>query len=222
MQMLDYVRLNKQCLECLQLLNSFARLQLVRQRNIDLFPYHHFKMRDIIKEHRVRIKLRGSATKLKTKNLQLRGWMNHPARLVWKGHEKALAYYTFLACREFINRGHNCNIMPDVANIAAHFQWTGWPLWISDPKVVQLMQQSLRYKEVVDNANLVAQDKEPVWHYRSLWPERKPVYGYDWSTSDKIAEVPMSDDLAVQTLDWLRPDQIKKTTRKYLEKKGSL
>jgi hypothetical protein len=35
-----------------------------------------------------------------------KGWINHPATKMWRGHEGALARYALIMCAEWINRGY--------------------------------------------------------------------------------------------------------------------
>jgi hypothetical protein len=39
-----------------------------------------------------------------------KGWSNHPATVMWRGHEKALALYWLEMCREWKGRGYNDNL----------------------------------------------------------------------------------------------------------------
>ena len=45
------------------------------------------------------------------------GWSNHPAVLMWKGHEAALCKYTIECCNEWTRRGYVDNIKPRVMSI---------------------------------------------------------------------------------------------------------
>jgi hypothetical protein len=38
-----------------------------------------------------------------------KGWVNHPATKMWRGHEHALAEYGLLSCREWKSRGYKDN-----------------------------------------------------------------------------------------------------------------
>lgn len=41
-----------------------------------------------------------------------RGWVNHPACLMWKGYERALAAYGKAMCEEWIARGFKDSLLP--------------------------------------------------------------------------------------------------------------
>jgi hypothetical protein len=38
---------------------------------------------------------------------ETKGWTNHPASKMWRGHETLLAEYGMVMCREWIRRGYN-------------------------------------------------------------------------------------------------------------------
>lgn len=41
------------------------------------------------------------------------GWQNHPAVKMWRGHEKALAFYMNACIDEWIGRGYNNNMIKE-------------------------------------------------------------------------------------------------------------
>lgn len=41
-----------------------------------------------------------------------KGWRNHPAVKMWKGHESALAEYGKTICEEWIRRGYKDSLLP--------------------------------------------------------------------------------------------------------------
>lgn len=213
---LDQKRLGKQRLETLQLLNSLSRERRAIDLGIDLTDWSSVNLKDYPKKDRDIILLRRQKTQEKKKIMQLRGWVGHPAREIWRGHEKALAYYGLLICQEWESRGYKEETAPKIAAVAADFKWTSWPDWMQDPEVHLHMKQSLRYKEVVNNANLVAQKKNPVWWYRDQWPDVKPMYGYVWSESSKRKELQVKEEEAILSIEWLSEDEISEATRKIL------
>lgn len=40
------------------------------------------------------------------------GWVNHPAVKMWRGYRTALAYYGFIICSEWRERGYNDSLLP--------------------------------------------------------------------------------------------------------------
>lgn len=45
-----------------------------------------------------------------------KGWRNHPAALMWKGYELALAYYGYAICNEWISRKYRDSLQPKFKN----------------------------------------------------------------------------------------------------------
>lgn len=215
-QSLDTKRLCKQRLETLQLLNSLSREKRANDLGIDLTDWTVVKLSGCSPRDKLVISLRREKTQEKKKLMQLRGWVGHPAREIWRGHEKALAYYGLLICQEWESRGYKEETAPKIAAVAADFAWTGWPSWMQDPEVHKQMKQSLRYKEVVSNANLIAQKKAPVWWYRDQWPDIEPAYGYVWSEKSKRKTLQVKEEEAILSVDWLSEEEISKATRKFL------
>lgn len=41
-----------------------------------------------------------------------KGWVNHPATKMWRGHEIALAVYGLAMCEEWRNRGYKDSLLP--------------------------------------------------------------------------------------------------------------
>lgn len=200
---LDSKRLGKQRLETLQLLNTMVGCKLVAEKGINLTDWRKVKLSGLSKGEREIVKKRRLALARKKSSLKLKGWVNHPARLVWVGHEKALARYGLIICKEWERRGYVENIAPHIAVLSSHFPDTGWPDWVFDPNAHLLMRQSLRFKEVVDNAKLVAKGKEAVWWYRDQWPSIEPIYGYAWSQPDRIRHLTVPEDKAILSVDWI-------------------
>jgi len=62
------------------------------------------------------------------------GWGNHPAALMWRGYESALAVYGCVMCREWTDRGYNdtcygkiLDRVPDAFNEVLNFPpWLGF------------------------------------------------------------------------------------------------
>lgn len=40
-----------------------------------------------------------------------KGWVNHPATRMWRGHEPALAYYGIVMCKEWKDRGYQDSLL---------------------------------------------------------------------------------------------------------------
>lgn len=49
-----------------------------------------------------------------------KGWVNHPATKMWRGHEEALVLYTMAQCEEWINRGYKDTILDKLEDMYPH------------------------------------------------------------------------------------------------------
>lgn len=97
-----------------------------------------------------------------------RGWRNHPAVLMWKGHEGALTRYVLAVCQEWTSRGYKDTIAARMeALLATNPDWSErLPTWVGDDAFHRSHQ-----------ANLVR--KNPLW-YGPLFPEVDPTLPYIW------------------------------------------
>lgn len=97
-----------------------------------------------------------------------RGWANHPATLMWVGHEFQLQVYTLTMCGEWIARGYKDTIVPEIA--AFDFPITAKPAWIGNPDF-----------HISHQSNLVRKLPE---HYRSFFPDVPDDLPYFWPTKE--------------------------------------
>lgn len=108
---LDYRRLGKQRVECLQLLNTLKELQA---------------------------------------NPQLKkGWVNHPALLMWKGYEHHLVIYGLRICEEWISRGYNdWKCYGPLGDMLQDQVWpvVDLPPWLGDERLHSSHRSALMYK----------------------------------------------------------------------------
>lgn len=115
-----------------------------------------------------------------------KGWRNHPAVNMWRGHEIALCAYGIAMCNEWIVRGFNDNLkgkfveaMLDyepqvdfklpvgIEDIQALYN----PIWIGDDRI-HLSHQS----------NLIRKDPD---YYKPLFPNAPEGLAYFWVTKEK-------------------------------------
>ena len=105
-----------------------------------------------------------------------KGWVNHPAVRMWRGHTAALVEYTLTVCLEWQRRGHKDTVEPKVRAIAARAGLdTGsgsigsdldMPAWWGEPAV-----------HVSHQSNLLRKDEE---HYRAHFPGVAADLPYHW------------------------------------------
>ena len=96
-----------------------------------------------------------------------RGWRNHPAVKMWRGHEGALATYGLVMVHEWTRRGYNdhkCG--PTFVEYLRRFPDTTRPRWWGSPAV----HESHRSRLI---------DKLPD-HYLPLWPDAPRGLAYVW------------------------------------------
>lgn len=96
-----------------------------------------------------------------------KGWRNHPATKMWKGHEDALKAYWFTCATEWGQRGYNGHMRVFDLHIPLSF---GVPRWLGNPK----LHSSHR-------AALLA--KLPDHYGQFDWSE-KPIVDYWWPTKN--------------------------------------
>jgi len=90
-----------------------------------------------------------------------RGWINHPAVLMWRGYETALSAYMNAMIEEWVKRGYR-NQMLRVALEGDYEK----PPWLGDPAF-----------HAAHRSNLLR--KEPD-HYRRFWPHEPDDLPYVW------------------------------------------
>jgi len=106
-EVLDYRRLGKQRVECLQLLAVGIKL-----RDKDKVP-----------------------------------WMNHPARLMWVGHEHQLAKYGLVMCTQWINLGYKDTCYDKIKAYLDLYPETSLPSWLGDEKIHSSHRAALLHKD---------------------------------------------------------------------------
>jgi hypothetical protein len=97
-----------------------------------------------------------------------RGWVNHPATRMWRGHEGALVGYGRAACGEWLRRGYRDSLLEEFCQVALILPAERFiaPRWLGREDV----HESHR-------ANLVRKMPE---YYGRLWPGVEPREGYVW------------------------------------------
>lgn len=78
-----------------------------------------------------------------------KGWVNHPATKMWRGHERALIQYGTTVCQEWQNRGYQDSCATKIWALSKHFsgntiiipEWWG-DSTIHDSHKSKLMQKA--------------------------------------------------------------------------------
>lgn len=90
-----------------------------------------------------------------------RGWINHPATKMWRGHENALKLYENMCIEEWIKRGYNNNMKYEIIQGDIVM-----PPWMGDEKF-----------HLSHRSNLVRKDAV---FYRKYWPHVRDDLEYYW------------------------------------------
>lgn len=105
---------------------------------------------------------------LKALNGESRGWVNHPAVLMWEGYEPALNSYGREMCLEWRARGYVDNMLERFVC----FSEPVLPAWLGDSRL-HLSHQS----------NLIRKLPE---HYRQYFPQVADDLPYFWVTNKGV------------------------------------
>ena len=97
------------------------------------------------------------------------GWSNHPATVMWRGHEAGLAHYGVTMCRAWVGLGYKDTCLDKIAAIVTPDP-DDLPWWWGNELVVESHR-----------SNLVRKDPE---HYSRLWPAVTPGMPYMWPRPD--------------------------------------
>lgn len=98
------------------------------------------------------------------------GWNNHPAVKMWKGYEKALFFYQFYICGEWVFRGYNDTCLDKtrdtVGKKCLDRVALEMPPWWGNPRL-----------HLSHRSRLVCKFPE---HYRKFWPDIDDDFDYYW------------------------------------------
>lgn len=96
---------------------------------------------------------------------QSKGWVNHPAVRMWRGHERALIRYGVAVCDEWIKRGYNDSCRAKILAFESQFrdQSAIMPPWFGDIDLHRSHQSNLRRKDPDHYAFPVPDDLPYVW-----------------------------------------------------------
>lgn len=112
-----------------------------------------------------------------------KGWRNHPAVNMWRGHETSLNTYIQFMVAEWKARGYNSTIGDKAKQTMQHAEAAGlisthtlsMPMWIEDTELYELVASSHRRALL---------NKEYEWYSQFGWPEdeghRPETYSYVW------------------------------------------
>jgi hypothetical protein len=112
-----------------------------------------------------------------------KGWSNHPAVKMWRGHEMALHYYIQAMVAEWKRRGYKSTI-GDKAHATIMRAIELGIIEDSSPLNPAWMAYQPQYKEIASSHRLALLSKEYEWYSQFEWPEdcgsRPETYDYIW------------------------------------------
>lgn len=115
-----------------------------------------------------------------------KGWRNHPAAKMWRGHEKALMEYALAMLDEWLARGRNSTMGP---KIKATFD-TALSLGRVEDKLIlpAWMQDTAKYEQLASTHRVALLRKDYEWYSQFGWPEdkgkRPDYYQYLWPSDE--------------------------------------
>jgi hypothetical protein len=134
-------------------------------------PYPSFTESAVVLDYRRLGKMRVEAWQLLRANLGVtKGWVNHPAAVMYRGYEAALCRYGLAMCDEWIGRGYNDTMRARFIDAIAEIEDTGNPPWLGDEAFHRSHQ-----------SNLIRKNPE---HYRPIFGDDVPDnLEYVWPTT---------------------------------------
>lgn len=111
-----------------------------------------------------------------------KGWRNHPAANMWRGHENGLALYATVMCDEWLARGYKSTMIPKIqATLTRAFELgrakpeLTFPDWLEDKD---------KYEQIASTHRVALLRKDYEWYSQFGWAEdtgtRPPYYQYLW------------------------------------------
>ena len=92
-----------------------------------------------------------------------RGWVHHPATLMWRGYEQALVEYGLVICKTWIARGFNDTCYDKIGFYPVNAP--RYPWWLGLSKLHDSHQSNLKRKNPKHYAHFDVPDDLPYW-----WP----------------------------------------------------
>ena len=112
-----------------------------------------------------------------------KGWSNHPAVKMWRGHEGALVSYILKMVSEWKKRGYNSTIGEKTLQTYAQAVKLGritreshrYPDWMRDKEL---------FAQIASSHRMALLNKDYEWYSQFKWPEdtgkRPDTYTYIW------------------------------------------
>jgi hypothetical protein len=120
-----------------------------------------------------------------------KGWVNHPAAKMWKGHETALAMYGIIMCEEWRDRGFKDSCLDKIEALVEEYDLNhvSWPAWLGNEYFHRSHQSNLLRKDPVFYGQYNWEVPDDLDY---IWPKPGPI---------KIIKGNVDKTLYVQDLD---------------------
>ena len=102
------------------------------------------------------------------------GWASHPATLMWSNHIPALAYYGYVNCQVWKERGYNDNLQHHFANVVRAARTRRMQRWCSLTTAPPMFLD-----EIMESHRSALIRKAPE-HYSHIWPDTPRDLEYVW------------------------------------------
>jgi hypothetical protein len=99
-------------------------------------------------------------------------WKNHPAVLMWRGHEQSLIKYGIVICHEWIMRGYKDTCLNKIQSFQEQFSISNDPTWLGNYNF-----------HAAHRSNLLRKNLE--WYNKFGWIEPNDL-PYIWGEEIKI------------------------------------
>lgn len=142
-------------------------------------PYADFeRVAYVLDGKRLNNQVTEALTTLKACTGVIDSWQHHPVTLMWKGHEKLLAYYIRCMAWECRERWQNIEVfwnrVEAICDLVGSGHWHSWqymsrPWWLGQESLHRSHRQALLAKDY-DRYGVYWPDEEPKIEY--VWPVR--------------------------------------------------
>lgn len=92
-----------------------------------------------------------------------KGWKNHPATRMWRGHEYQLAEYGKAIALEWVARGHCDTCYDKICRMQELVADTGLPIWFGNEELHESHRSNLMRKSTFYHFNNTRENLEYVW-----------------------------------------------------------
>jgi len=112
-----------------------------------------------------------------------KGWSNHPAVKMWRGHEGALTYYILKMVLEWQRRGYKSTIGEKA--LTTYYQAVKLGRITKDShRLPEWMRDATTFGPIASSHRMALLNKDYEWYSQFDWPEDKGVrpasYDYIW------------------------------------------